>query len=193
MSDSTSTPQGRSRLPRFLTKSARYVLRRLAVRGQVVLGADVRVGRNAVITSTHGLTIGSWSSIGPNTIIQVNGSIGPFALIGMGVQIVGRDDHAIDEVGVPISLSTWIGDREGTARDRVEIGRDVWIGGGSIVMSGVSIGEGCVIGSGSVVTRDLPAYSVAAGIPTRVIRSRFSNETDRQAHSQALDALEKRQ
>ena len=47
-----------------------------------------------------------------------------------------------------------------------------WIGGGSIVMPGVTIGEGAVVGAGSVVTRDIPPYSVAVGIPARVIKGR---------------------
>ncbi|PTD97358.1 CatB-related O-acetyltransferase [Pseudothauera lacus] len=56
------------------------------------------------------------------------------------------------------------------------IGSDVWIGTNVIVKAGVSIGDGCFIGAGSVVTRDLPPFSVAAGNPCRVIRSRFNPE-----------------
>ena len=52
----------------------------------------------------------------------------------------------------------------------VEIGSDVWIGGGAIICPGVTIGEGSTIGAGSVVTRDLPPRVVAAGNPCRVIR-----------------------
>jgi maltose O-acetyltransferase len=53
----------------------------------------------------------------------------------------------------------------------VEIGSDVWIGGGAIICPGVTIGEGSTIGAGSVVTRDVPPRVVAAGNPCRVIRS----------------------
>ena len=52
----------------------------------------------------------------------------------------------------------------------VAIGRDVWVGGAAVVCPGVTIGEGAVIGAGSVVTRDVPANSFAAGNPCRVIR-----------------------
>ncbi|MHA6493389.1 sugar O-acetyltransferase [Pseudomonas borbori] len=52
----------------------------------------------------------------------------------------------------------------------IAIGADVWVGGGSIICPGVSIGDGSVIGAGSVVTRDLPAGVFAAGNPCRVIR-----------------------
>ena len=51
------------------------------------------------------------------------------------------------------------------------IGDDVWIGGGVSILPGVSIGDRCVIGAGSVVNRDIPADSLAVGNPCRVIRS----------------------
>lgn len=58
-----------------------------------------------------------------------------------------------------------------TIAKQVEIGDDVWIGGGSIILPGVSIGKNCTIGAGSVVTKSIPDNSVAYGNPCRVIRS----------------------
>lgn len=58
-------------------------------------------------------------------------------------------------------------------RQRVTIGHDTWIGHGAVIMPGVSIGNGAVIGSNAVVTKDVPAYAIAAGAPARVIRQRF--------------------
>jgi maltose O-acetyltransferase len=55
--------------------------------------------------------------------------------------------------------------------DPISIGDDVWLGGGAIVLPGVTIGDRAVVGAGSVVTRDVPADVVAAGNPARVIRS----------------------
>lgn len=60
------------------------------------------------------------------------------------------------------------------ARDRVTIGPDVWIGHGAIVMPGVNIGAGAAIGSGSVVTHDVPPYAIVVGVPARVLRYRCS-------------------
>lgn len=58
----------------------------------------------------------------------------------------------------------------------VEIGSDVWIGARTIVMAGIKIGNGAVIGSGSIVTKDVPPYAIVAGAPAKIIKYRFDNE-----------------
>ena len=67
---------------------------------------------------------------------------------------------------------------------RVVLGNDVWIGHGAVVLPGVTIGDGCVIGAGSVVTRDVPANCVAAGVPCKVIRP--ITEADSMVHRPEL-------
>lgn len=57
-----------------------------------------------------------------------------------------------------------------------EIGNDVWIGAGAIILHKVSIADGAVIGTGAVVTKDIPPYAIAVGNPAKVIRYRFSDE-----------------
>jgi phosphonate metabolism protein (transferase hexapeptide repeat family) len=59
---------------------------------------------------------------------------------------------------------------------RVHIGHDVWIGHGAIVLPGRSIGTGAVIAAGAIVTKDIPAYTIVAGNPARIIRSRFPED-----------------
>lgn len=59
---------------------------------------------------------------------------------------------------------------------KIYIGHDVWIGEGCIIKQGVTIGTGAVIGMGSIVTKDIPPYSIAAGNPARIIRSRFDEK-----------------
>lgn len=56
---------------------------------------------------------------------------------------------------------------------RIVIGPDVWIGHGAILMPGVNIGTGAVIGAGAVVTKEVPSYTIVAGVPARLIRHRF--------------------
>lgn len=56
------------------------------------------------------------------------------------------------------------------------IGNDVWIGQQALIMQGVTIGDGAVIGAGAVVTKDIPPYAVAAGVPAQVVKYRFDKE-----------------
>lgn len=58
----------------------------------------------------------------------------------------------------------------------IEIGNDVWIGTDVKIMSGVTIGDGAVVAAGAVVTKDVPPYSIVAGVPAREIRKRFNEE-----------------
>ena len=58
----------------------------------------------------------------------------------------------------------------------IVIGNDVWIGYEAIVLSGVTIGDGAIIGTRSVVTKDVPPYTIVGGIPAKPIRKRFSDE-----------------
>jgi acetyltransferase-like isoleucine patch superfamily enzyme len=60
----------------------------------------------------------------------------------------------------------------------IEIGEDCWLGGNVIVLPGVTIGRGCTVGAGSVVTKDIPAFHVAVGNPARIIRKIEPKEPD---------------
>lgn len=61
--------------------------------------------------------------------------------------------------------------------DLVEIGNDVWIGEGSLIMGGVHIGDGAVVAAGAVVTKDVPPYAIVGGVPAKLIRYRFDEDT----------------
>jgi maltose O-acetyltransferase len=85
--------------------------------------------------------------------------IGDYTLFGPGVQIL-----------TPIHPFNAALRREQESGTPVEIGADVWVGGGALILAGVHVGSRAVIGAGSVVTRDIPAGVFAAGNPSRVIR-----------------------
>ena len=57
------------------------------------------------------------------------------------------------------------------------IGNDVWIGYEAVIMAGVTIGDGAIIGARAVVTKDVPAYAIVGGIPAKLIRKRYSDNT----------------
>ena len=74
-------------------------------------------------------------------------------------------NHVFDDADTPIL-------EQGITAQGIVVDDDVWLASGVIVLDGVHIGQGCVIGAGSVVTEDLPPFSVAVGAPARVVRDR---------------------
>lgn len=108
-------------------------------------------------------------------------SIGKFCSIGPNVIIILGGIHPIDWVSlypfrIRYQLPEAYEDGMPTTKGDISIGNDVWIGTGVTIMSGVQIGNGAVITSNSVVTRDVPPFSVCGGVPTKVIRNRFTEE-----------------
>lgn len=150
-----------------------------AVRGGVRLGRRVHLGIGTILWASRSLVVGNDVYVGKYCTLEVDGRVGNHVLIGNSVGIIGRDDHESQAVGRYIDDAPWIGDpsfnRIGK-RLEVDIGDDVWIGYGAVILSGVSIGRGAVIGAGSIVTKDIPEYAIAAGNPARIIGARFSRE-----------------
>jgi acetyltransferase-like isoleucine patch superfamily enzyme len=107
--------------------------------------------------------------------------IGKFCSIADGVQIVLGGEHKIEWV---TTYPFWVAIEEfynhpahsGTKGD-VVIGNDVWIGLNSMILSGVTIGDGAVIGAGTLVSADVEPYSIVVGNPQKLIRKRFDEKT----------------
>jgi maltose O-acetyltransferase len=99
-------------------------------------------------------------------------TIGDGCAIGTGVQLLaaGHPVHPSDRL-IPWDPEDDPPFRAAVLAKPIVIGDEVWIGGGVIVLGGVTIGRGCTIGAGSVVTKSIPAFSVAAGNPARVLRT----------------------
>jgi acetyltransferase-like isoleucine patch superfamily enzyme len=153
---------------------------RFGARCDVRSGAHVTVARGATVTFgpgcvlDHGFTleavgrisVGDRTVFGHHCTVAADDSvtIGRGCLIAEMVSI--RDhDHAFDRVDVPIL-------DQGRRTEPIVIGDDVWIGGKATVTAGVTIGDGAVVGAHAVVTHDLPAGSIAVGVPARVIGTR---------------------
>src|SRR5690606_30062045 len=90
--------------------------------------------------------------------------IGNNVRIAHGCSIVS-ENHGIDRTDVPIY-------KQKKVPGQIVIGDDVWLGAGVRILKDVKVGHGSVIGAGSVVNKDIPPYSVAVGVPARVIRYR---------------------
>ena len=132
-----------------------------------------------------GLELGRYSCVGRMCTIQ-ECKIGSFCALADYLTI-GCDDHDYKMITTHPFWhdSSWgISDdvefskqyREKEYEQPCEIGNDVWFGAGVIVCRNVRIGDGCVIGAGAVITKDIPPYSVVVGTPGRVIKKRFSDE-----------------
>ena len=94
-----------------------------------------------------GFEIGRYSAIGPHSAIMTY-------------------KHLFDDVSIPIKF-------QDLELKKVKIGEGVWLGAHVVVMPGVTIGDNSVVGAGAVVTKDIPSYSIAAGVPAKVIKKRF--------------------
>jgi len=136
-------------------------------RGRIVLGERARIGRGVLLHPYGGaIVLGRNVFVGPYAVIYGHGGveIGDQTLISMHCCIVSSN-HAVPPPGVDIRSQPDV-------LRPTRIGRDVWLGAGSIVLGGATIGDGCVIGAGAVVSGVLPPNSIALGVPARVVRQR---------------------
>jgi len=125
------------------------------------------------------LRAGPYSYVGRECCICPRVSIGAYTYLAHNVSIQGGD-HNYDKPGTPICFSGR------PVMPSTIIEDDVWIGHRAIIMAGTRIGRGAIIAAGAVVTKDVPPYTIAGGVPARRIRDRFENETDRALHDQML-------
>lgn len=138
------------------------------------LGNRVTIGKNAIIrpSNIYGGAIGEGLTMGDNS------NIGPFAYIGCSGHIeIGNNVMISPRVSIyaenhEFSDATILMKAQGVTKQFVKIEDDCWIASNAIILAGVTIGKGSVIAAGSVVTKDIPAYSIAAGVPATVIKSR---------------------
>lgn len=112
--------------------------------------------------------------------------IGKFCSIACGVKFIFTSaNHTLKSLSTypfPLFFEEWELDKKNVTdswdnKGNIVIGNDVWIGYEAIIMSGVKIGDGAIIGTRAVVTKDVPAYTIVGGIPAKPIRKRFSDKT----------------
>jgi acetyltransferase-like isoleucine patch superfamily enzyme len=179
----------RAYTPWYLVRYWRFLLFRLRNRHVITRGM-VFMDRGVELYARRGygrLIIGRWVHLGVDTALRCHEgtlSVGDKTVLGRAVSIncyldieigasvlfaddiyVSDFDHKFADLDVPIK-------DQGIAKSRVRIEPNVWVGTKVTVARGVVIGTGSVIGANAVVTHDLPPYSVAVGVPARVIKDR---------------------
>lgn len=126
-------------------------------------GKNVNIEQGATFSAKASL--GDYSGIGINARINGECRIGSHVMMGTDVVVITRN-HAFERTDIPMM-------EQGFEEERpVTIGNDVWIGDRVIILPGVTVGDGSILGAGAVVTHDVPAYAIVAGVPAKVIKMR---------------------
>jgi len=154
----------------------RYLWRRLELEigneAEIRFGRFVWIGDGSKIRCHEGEV-----EIGDKTVLGQECTISAYRRVRIGEQCVIADramfidfDHGVVEVERPIR-------KQGIYMREVEVGSNVWIGYGACILRGVRVDDNSIIGTNSVVTKDVPANAVVAGVPAKVIRMREAPRT----------------
>lgn len=145
-----------------------------------IIGEHSRICHN--VTFNHS-QIGKYSYINFDSFVQ-HTFIGNYCSIAHGVKI-GLGAHPTDQFSTsplfyrnrnPFAIKINELPYSFLENKIINIGHDVWVGANAIIMDGVTIGNGAIVAAGAVVTKDIPAYAIVGGIPSKIIRYRFDHQ-----------------
>lgn len=149
------------------------------------IGKGFYSGIRVRLWAKNNITIGENFYIGRDSFIETDAIIGNNVIMANRTAIVGRYDHHYQQVGVPTRLASQIRDADYNwlgLNSLTTIKDDVWIGYNTTILSGVTINEGSIIAAGSVVTKDVDAYSIYAGVPAKKVKNRFNSDEELARH-----------
>lgn len=136
-------------------------------KSSIEIGSNTWLYYHCILNASDGwIKMGRGCTVNSFSILYGNGGldIGNFVRIAPHV-VIAAMNHSFENPDIPIC-------DQGIKSEGIKIEDDVWIGAGAKVLDGVTIGKGSVIGAGAVVSKDIPSYSVAVGVPARVIKKR---------------------
>jgi acetyltransferase-like isoleucine patch superfamily enzyme len=138
--------------------------------GRLVIGRWVHIGQGNAIRCHEGTL-----RIGDKCVFGKDNTVNCYLDIEFGAATIVADwvyvcdfDHVFSDITVPIK-------DQGIVKTPVRVGPDVWVGTKATLLRGVNVGRGCVLAAHTVVNKDLPDYSVAVGVPARVVRNRVDD------------------
>lgn len=131
------------------------------------IGARTKLWRGVWIDDFRKLTVSDDVTIGHGVILLCGGGVhvGARVMVGHGSQLITSGHQIPASREEPMRWS-------GREQAPITIAEDAWIGGGAIILGGVRIGRGAIVAAGAVVTKDVPDYSIVAGVPAAIIRQR---------------------
>lgn len=135
----------------------------------IVLGKNVIIGRNTILSCKGGsIELGDYTNIsaGCSLLSETKITVGTYTFLAGHCYLVAGGNHSIERMDIPIMFQPSL------IKGGISIEEDGWLGASVVVLDGVSLGKGCVVGAGAVVTKSFPDYSVVAGVPAKKIRSR---------------------
>ena len=169
----------------YLIKKIRFFILTKIKWRRYSFGKNVYIGRFVYLWAKQTIVIGDNFYIGKFSQIECNAEIGNNVIIANQVGLIGRYDHHYQQIGTPTRLASQVRDSDygwKELNEKIVIEDDVWIGFGSIILSGVKIGQGSIIAAGSVVTKNVEPFSIYAGVPAKKVKDRFDNENDLKEH-----------
>ena len=174
---------------KILKKARNYFLRKV-VYNRYQIGEGFYCGIRVRIWAKKIVIIGKNFYIGRDSFIESDVIIGDNVIWANRVALVGKYDHHYQQIGVPISLSSKIRDKDYSwlgIDNLTIIEDDVWVGYGSTIVSGIKIGTGSIIATGSVVTKDVESYSIYGGVPAVKLKDRFASKEDLAEHIRIIN------
>jgi acetyltransferase-like isoleucine patch superfamily enzyme len=125
----------------------------------------VKINKGVVIwPGRESVVVGENTGLNPYVVIYGRVTLGKHNMIGPHVMIAGGN-HSFESIDIPMKS------QKGTSKGII-LEDDVWIGANSVVVDGVTIGQGAIVGANSVVTRDIAPYDIVAGNPAKKINNR---------------------
>ena len=146
-----------------------YTVNHVIGKSQVKIGKGSKIHSTVILRQANRISIGKGCLINHNNVLQAGKDIGTITIgdyvhTGANVMFIAFN-HAFDDIEIPTIQQDYY-DADIIVED------DVWIGGGAVILAGVRIGKGSIIAAGAVVNKDIPPYSIAGGVPARVLKNR---------------------